>query len=458
MNPALCLLAVVAAFAAAAYLLEARPTRRGVVCVLALAAVSATTLLIEAAWIVAAAADVVLVAAALIDLRSLPRASDFRVERQTPRTISLLRRHVVRLIVEYAGETPLALRLRDGPAPELGAESPEFELQTPPRSRAELEYAFTPGRRGRYEFDAVYLQAPSRFGLWMRMLRLPLPDVVQVYPNLRQLDDYAILARCDRLSMMGVRRIRRPGHEDDFERLRDYTPDDEFRHIDWRSTARRNQLIVREFRSTRRQRLMLALDCGRMMTNETDDGLTLFDHALNSALLLSYVALRQGDEVGVVCFSDEVHSLVPPAGGSGQMNRVLHATFDQFPRMVESRPQAAMLQLQQRRMRRALLVCYSNLADVAAAERLQAAFSVVARQHLPLGVFLRDPHIFQAMQPDQIESAPERAAAAASVVHWRWSVLRGLRRSGVLLLDESPDRLAPGLVNEYLEIKARGRL
>ena len=292
----------------------------------------------------------------------------------------------------------------------------------------------------------------------MRTLRIPLPDVVQVYPNLRQLDDYAILARCDRLSMMGVRRIRRPGHENDFERLRDYTPDDEFRHIDWRSTARRNQLIVREFRSTRRQRILLALDCGRMMTNETDQGVTLFDHALNSALLLSYVALRQGDEVGVICFSDQVHSLVPPSGGAGQMNRLLHATFDQFPRMVESRPQAAMLQLQQRRMRRSLLVCYSNLADEAAAARLSGALAVVSKQHLALGVFLRDPHVFDAMRPEQIERAPARAAAAGSVIHWRWTVLRSLRRRGVLLLDEPPDRLAPSLVNEYLEIKARGQL
>lgn len=458
MNPALWLLAVAAPLAAVAAWRNARPSPRGVAWTAAAAMTTAASLAFESAWLVTTAGDAILAAAALYDLIGLPRLEHFSFQRLLPPTVSLRRRHVVRLVVEYVGPRPLSLVVRDGLDPELQAGVADFQLALPPRGRAEMEYVLTPSRRGRFSFDAVYFQASSRLGLWSRTLRAPLPDEIQVYPNLRQMDDFAILSRCDRLNLLGVRRIRKPGQEDDFERLRDYTLDDDYRHIDWRSTARRNQLIVREFRSTRRQRLMLALDAGRMMSSETEDGVTLFDHSLNAALLLAFVALRQGDEVGLLCFSDAVHGLAPPAGGAGQMNRLLHVMYDQFPRLVESRPREAMLQLRRLRQRRSLVVWFSNLADEAAAARLQAAHDLVAARHLSLGVFLREPRLFDALRGAAVDAEPARAAAAASLIHWRWSVLCGLRRRGALVLDAAPDELAPALVNQYLEIKARGRL
>src|SRR5690606_3116125 len=117
--------------------------------------------------------------------------------------------------------------------------------------------------------------------------------------------------RTDRLSLIGVRRTRRIGQDSDFERLRDYTPDDNYRHIDWRTTARRHKLTVRQFQSDQSQRIMLLLDCGRMMTNQRA-GMSLLDHSLNAALMMAYVALSQGDSVGMLCFSDRVHTYLPP--------------------------------------------------------------------------------------------------------------------------------------------------
>ena len=102
-----------------------------------------------------------------------------------------------------------------------------------------------------------------------------------------------MLARTNRLSLMGVRRTRKIGQDNEFERLRDYTRDDNYKHIDWRSTARRSKLTVKDFQANQSQRLLFLIDCGRMMTNEAD-GLSLLDHALNAMLMLSYVALKQG--------------------------------------------------------------------------------------------------------------------------------------------------------------------
>ena len=179
---------------------------------------------------------------------------------------------------------------------------------------------------------------------------------------MQQLSEYAMLARTNRLSLMGVRRTRKVGQDNDFERLRDYTLDDNYKHIDWRATARRRKLTVKDFQTSQSQRIIFLLDCGRMMTNEAA-GLSLLDHSLNAMLMLSYVALRQGDSVGLICFSDEIHTFVPPRGGMNQMNRLLHASFDRFPQLVESRYDQAFLYLTSHCKKRSLVVLMTNVID-----------------------------------------------------------------------------------------------
>jgi uncharacterized protein (DUF58 family) len=119
----------------------------------------------------------------------------------------------------------------------------------------------------------------------------PVPTELHVYPDMKQLAEYALLARKNRLSLLGLRRTRRIGQDNEFERLRDYTLDDNYKFIDWRATARRDKLTVRDFQQNQSQRLIFLVDCGRMMTNQAA-GLSLLDHAFNSMLMLSYVARR----------------------------------------------------------------------------------------------------------------------------------------------------------------------
>jgi uncharacterized protein (DUF58 family) len=122
---------------------------------------------------------------------------------------------------------------------------------------------------------------------------------------MQQLQEYAHLARTNRLSLIGVRKTRKIGQDNNFERLRDYNQDDNYKHIDWRATARRQKLTVKEFQQDQSQRIVFMLDCGRLMTNEYK-GLSMLDYAMNSILMMSYVALNQGDSVGLLCFSDKV--------------------------------------------------------------------------------------------------------------------------------------------------------
>jgi uncharacterized protein (DUF58 family) len=204
---------------------------------------------------------------------------------------------------------------------------------------------------------------------------------------MKQLAEYAVLARTNRLSLMGVRRTRKIGQDNEFERLRDYTRDDNYKHIDWRTTARRNKLTVKDFQTNQSQRIIFMVDSGRMMTNESA-GLSLLDHAFNAMLLMSYVALRQGDSVGLVCFSNEVHTFVPPRSGMKQMNQLLHASFDRFPQMVESRYDEAFLYLRTHCPKRALVVLITNVIDEVNSHQIEQYLGSIVGRHLPLGVLI----------------------------------------------------------------------
>lgn len=399
--------------------------------------------------------DGLLVLVAFVDLLAIPRLSSFTVARHTGRVASLRKRHRVVLVVDNQTDRVYRLEVRDGVPHLLNPEPDELTVEAAGRARTTVEYQLRPSRRGAFTLHGVHLKALSRWGLWQRFLDYPCETVLHVYPDLKQLAEYALLARTNRLNLVGVRRTRRIGLDNDFERLRDYTIDDNYKHIDWRATARRRKLTVKDFQSSQSQRLIFLVDCGRMMTNEAA-GLSLLDHALNSMLMLSYVALRQNDAVGLIAFSDEIHSFVPPRNGMPQMNRLLHACFDRFPRLVESRYDQAFRYLASHVRKRSLVVLATNVIDEVNANQVERYLTNLVGRHLPLGVFLRDRRLFEALQLEHPQGdAFWQAAAAADILTWRHQVLRDLKSKGALTLDVFPEEMTAPLVNRYLEIKAR---
>lgn len=400
-------------------------------------------------------ADVIVGALALVDLLTLPLGRVFDVERRVGRIASLGKPHRVEIRLSNRSRRSFLVRARDDFPDAFDARPPQFSFRMPARSRRETQYQLRAGRRGAFELNCVYLQVRSRCGFWKRFIECSCKSVVHVYPDMKQLAEYAVLARTNRLSLVGVRRSRKIGQDHDFERLRDYSPDDNYKHVDWRATARRNKLTVKQFQTSQSQRIVFLVDCGRMMNNEAV-GLSLLDHALNATLMLSYVALQQGDSVGLVCFSDRIHNFIPPRGGLDQMNRLLHASFDRFPRLVESRYDLAFLHLATHCRKRSLVILISNVIDEVNSMQIEQYLNLQTRRHLPLGVLLRDRQLFDAAGTANLQG-PDlyRAAAAAQILNWRHQVLSDLEHKGVLVLDVFPEDMTAPLVNQYLNIKAR---
>jgi uncharacterized protein (DUF58 family) len=339
--------------------------------------------------------------------------------------------------------------------PGLTSEPEVLSAVLVPGKRIELDYKIRPLRRGSFQFESVFLKLKSFGGLWQRQFKRECPGELLVYPDMKQLAEYSLLARTNRLSLIGVRKTRKAGQDNNFERLRDYTKDDNYKHIDWRSTARRNKLTVKQFQTDQSQRIVFMLDCGRLMTNEYR-GLSLLDYALNSILMLSYVALHQGDSVGLLCFSDKIESYVPVRGGKAQMNRLLHAGFDRFPSLKQTNYDDAFLYFSRNCRKRSLVVLVTSVIDDVSASQITGYLSTLRGKHLPLLALLRDRAVFDyADNPSMDDSVLYRSAAAAQLLVWRHELLQRLGNSGVLSVDTFPDTLTTPLINRYLEVKAK---
>ena len=402
--------------------------------------------------------DLLVLSTVVIDLLTITGPSGLSVERQMLRSGSLGGTHDVKLCLDNRSARTQLIEIRDDLPEGLTSEPESQTLVLEPGKRAELDYQLRPIRRGSFEFEWIYIRLRSWLGFWHRVVKRPCPGELLVYPDMKQIAEYALLARTNRLSLIGIRKTRKAGQDNNFERLRDYTQDDNYKHIDWRSTARRNKLTVKQFQTDQSQRLIFMLDCGRLMTNEYR-GLSLLDYALNSVLMLSYVALQQGDSVGMLCFSERIESFVPVRGGLSQMNRLLHAGFNRFPSMEQTNYNEAFLHISRNCRRRSMVVLITSVIDDVSAAQITGYLRTLQTKHLPVLALLRDRSVFDfADNPDMDESILYRSAAAAQLLIWRNEVIQRLENGGVLSVDAFPDQLTSPLINRYLQIKAKHML
>lgn len=408
--------------------------------------------------------DAVVLLIALMDLTSLFSSLRMRAARQCGITASIGEAHPVELTLINESKRSRLVRIRDDVPESFNATPDEFLVDLPARGLATLEYRMTPGQRGAFALRRVYALEFSRWRLWQRSRRIALQTGVRVYPDVRQIQRYTLLAQRDRLSVMGLRRSRRAGTDNEFERLRDYADGDEPRRIDWRATARRRKVTVRDYQVNQSQRVIFLIDSGRMMAGDTGGGLSPLDHAFNAMLMLAHVALVRGDQVGVMVYADRVRAYVPPTGGPKRIERLVHAVHNLFPMLVESRHDRAFVDLERRCRKRSLVVLITNVFDEVGGRQVLDHLGNIVGRHLPLGVFLRDSDLFTladaGLNPldDPATSTEQRLyapAAAAAMLNWRERVIAAIRQRGALALDVLPEDLTAPLINSYLDVKAR---
>lgn len=430
------------------------PTRRLALLVLAPLAFGIAAIADPGLWWAMIAGDLAIVLFAGADAW-LARRPLVVIERQPPEVFSVGRTHPVELELRSECPRPLEIRVTDALFDGATAADLPCEVRLGPRGRASPVYHVTPNRRGAYALGEHTVRYPSPLGLWSRQVTLPARDEVHVYPDIRAVRAFELMARQDR-ALAWMRASRRRGNENEFECLREYQRDDDYRAIDWRATARRGKLIARQYQREQNQSLLFALDSGRLMTAETA-GLSLFDHALNAALMLAHVAVRGGDHVGVMCFSDDVHAYAAPASGRRATHRLVAACFDQHPGLVETDFEQTFARLGRRLRKRSLVAVFTQIVDEVSADALLASVQSMHPRHLPLCVLFRDAELDALAMGggERGDVGLYVSAAAAEHLSTRERLVRRLESAGAFVIHVEPATLTPALINRYLEIKAR---
>lgn len=431
------------------------PTVRGIFLLLTAAPVIAAATWAPALEWVAGLYGLFVLALFGLDWRLAGSVDRFQVSRQHDTKLSLGADNPIHLSARNRGRRPATIWLRDEPPDAFDIETRVLGGVVPPQDTWRGVYHVRPFRRGDYEFGDLNLRWRGPLGLVLRQGRVSAAEPVKVYPNLLDVRRYDLLLRRNRLQEMGLRHARTFGEGTEFERLREYLPDDEFRRIEWKATARRNRPVTIEYQVERSQNIVAVLDTSRMMQSPVAR-IAKLDYVVNAVLLLAYVATGKGDKVGLMAFADDVTRFMRPRQGRRQFYRMLEALYGVEAQPVEPDYRRALNYLALKQRRRALVVIFTDLSGGLSMQALVGHVSVLARRSLPLVVTISDPDVHAAarQRPHDSLSVYQRAAAA-QLLDERQVALDNLRRQGVLTLDVPANQLSMAVINRYLELKGR---
>ena len=410
------------------------------------------------------AALVLLVLATAVDFLLLAPRAAIGVERELPGTVGIGDSGEGEYVVSNRGARSAVVDLHDRLPTLVSGGVGRIRLRVPGGSVQRVVTSVTGMSRGVAPLGVVGTLVSTPLGLVAARYSMPMEDSIRVIPSLSGVRRFRLLAMQQRLDALGVRALRRKGEGQAFASLREYVRGDDPRHIDWKATSKKGKLITREFTLERSQTVITLVDAGRGMT-QLSGGYPRFEHALSSALILTDIASQAGDRVGTLVFDDEVRAFVPPQASRGALALVRDAFIPVVATSREPDYASAFRFLAAHQGKRALVVFFTDVIDTRASQALLAHVTRSSARHLVLVVALRNDSLFEAARPGGSGDEPSRSpallfesAAAEEVIGAREEVLERMRRAGVVVLDVSPLTMTAGVVNRYLELKARGAL
>ena len=350
------------------------------------------------------------------------------------------------------GDLPTRIQAKLETDPDV-AMSPVFRIAGG-QPTADGEVEIPAKRRGTIPIYAVWLQWPSRFGLWDFIPRKPLDAMLKVVPNIRPVStgqiDIAV-----RSELYGVKDNPFTGEGSEFHQLREFTSGMDVRAIDWKRSARRRDLVAKEMRAERNHQIILALDNGFLMREEIEN-LPKIDHAVNAALATAWAAGLGGDLVGLYSFDAKPRVFLPPQPGRAAFAQLRSQTAEMEYRSVETNHTLAMANLNSILKRRSLIVVFSDFVDKITAELLVENLHVLNRTHVLVFVTISDPALDPARDsgPATMQAMAE-SVSAAQMRRERTQVLDSLRHIGVICIETPPNRLTAALVSTYLMVKSQ---
>ena len=330
-----------------------------------------------------------------------------------------------------------------------------FRTTLQPNEGKTISYHLRPTRRGVYSYGQIRVFVTDKIGLLSRRYTCGQPQDIKVYTSYLMLHRYELLAMSDNLTELGIKRIRRVGHQTEFEQIKEYVKGDDYRTINWKASARRHELMVNVYQDERSQQIYSVIDKGRVM-QQAFRGMTLLDYAINASLVLSYVAMRKEDKAGLVTFDEHFDTFVPASKQPGHMQTLLEKLYSQQTTFGETDFSALCVHLNKHVNKRSFLVLYTNFASISSMNRQLAYLQQLNRQHRLLVVFFEDADLKAYIEsPARDTEDYYRHVIAEKFAFEKRLIVSTLKQHGIYSLLTTPENLSIDVINKYLEMKSR---
>ncbi|WP_299684189.1 DUF58 domain-containing protein [uncultured Dokdonia sp.] len=361
-------------------------------------------------------------------------------------TVSIQNNYPFDVTVSVIDEIPIQFQKRDF----------EKTFQIPRKSIKEYIYNLRPVERGEYIFGHLHIYVSTPIGIIKRRYRFEKDQMVKVYPSFIQMKKYSFLALDNRLTLYGMKKIRRIGHTMEFEQIKDYVIGDDVRTINWKATAKRANLMVNQFQDEKSQPIYTIIDASRTMKMPFN-GLTLLDYAINSTLAFSNIALKKKDKVGLLAFAENIKNHVPASSKKTHLNTILEVLYNIDTKFLDSDFGTLYTQIKRKVTQRSLLLLYTNFEHISSLERQLIYLKALSRKHVLVVIFFQNTELDELLtnKADSLETVYHKTIAQKTDYDKKIMV-KTLAKYGIQTILTKPEDLTINTINKYLEIKARG--
>jgi uncharacterized protein (DUF58 family) len=318
-----------------------------------------------------------------------------------------------------------------------------------------ISYNLKPVKRGEYNFGNINLFVSSPLKMVLRKFQFSGDKIIPVYPSYIQMRKYELFAISNRLSNVGIKRIRRIGHSTEFEQIKEYVIGDDYRTVNWKATARKNELMVNNYQDEKSQQIYNVIDMGRTMKMPFN-GMSLLDYAINTSLVISNIALHKEDKAGVVTFSNKIGNILPAENRSIQMHKILELLYKQNTDFLESDFESLCTILLSKITHRSLILLYTNFETIDALKRQLHFLRRLAASHLVVVIFFENTELKSLLEkePESTEEIYVKTIGEKFAFEKR-QVVKELNRYKIHSILTPPEKLSVNTINKYLELKAR---
>ncbi|MDX2245546.1 MAG: DUF58 domain-containing protein [Bacteroidia bacterium] len=378
--------------------------------------------------------------------------------RETPEKFSNGDQNPVRISIENFYNFPVKLIIIDEVPVQFQMRDLQFERRLDKGGKDELTYLLRPVSRGEYKFGALNIYASGILGLIRKRYQFALEETVPVYPSYIQMRKYQLMAISNRLTEMGVKKIRRLGHTTEFEQIKEYIRGDDYRTVNWKATARSGKLMVNQYIDERAQNVYCLVDKSRVMKMPFK-GMTLLDYAINAALVLSNIAIYRQDKGGLITFAEKINSSVPASSKATQMSLIMEVLYNQSTRFLEADYSRLYTFIKRKIAHRSLLILFTNFESVSAMRRQLPYLLKLSQHHLLVVIFFENTEL-----SDLLEDTPKKLediyikTIGENFAFEKKQIVRELEQQGIISILTPPENLTVNTVNKYLELKSRGMI